>query len=105
MSKYNWLTIPACLNILLIGDWICSGCANDIGIDVGIEGQEWEIVEGDAEVEGTNEPLELDDRDDDEIAPVQRKQQIIKRKIVETLESDDSESEEDGNANKRVKSE
>ena len=55
-------------------------------------GHEWEIAEGDAEVEGTkNEPLEIDDTDDDEIAPVRSKQKRNKRKIVEMLDSDDSE--------------
>mmetsp|Transcript_1464 Transcript_1464/g.2661 ORF Transcript_1464/g.2661 Transcript_1464/m.2661 type:complete len:134 (-) Transcript_1464:60-461(-) len=113
--------------LILIGDWICNVCAKNIGMNVGIEGHEWE-VEDDEEMEATqNKPLVIDDSDiedddeekeatqnkpliiddsddDDEIAPVQKNKRH-KRKILETLESDSgSESEGDnGSSHKRLK--
>ena len=60
--------------LILIGDWICNVCAKNIGMDVGIEGHEWE-VEDDEEMKATqNKHLVIDVSDnDDEIAPVQKK--------------------------------
>ncbi|KAL7542744.1 hypothetical protein ACHAXR_012042 [Thalassiosira sp. AJA248-18] len=126
------------------GDWICNTCANDLGMDVGIKGHEWEVDDEEEDVEKADEeeedeeteatkskplviddsdddesiapavqikkkPLVIDDSDDDEsIAPaVQNKKKGLKRKILETPESDDSglESEDDDSAHKRVKSE
>ena len=72
------------------GDWICSTCAKDLGINVGIEGHEWPVEVGSDEedIEATrNKPLTIVDSDDEEVVPVQHKRRQ-KRKILEVLDSD-----------------
>ncbi|KAL3775056.1 hypothetical protein ACHAW5_001190 [Stephanodiscus triporus] len=76
-------------------DWICTVCATDIGLNVGIEGYEY-VEEVDATLK--IEPLVIDDSDEvaDEIVPF-CKAKRIKRKILHTSDSDsDSSSSEDG---------
>lgn len=70
------------------GDWICSKCANEAGITVGIEGHEYE-AEGseddevkEVEAPGNNQPLTIDDSDDDEEIVLPKKKRL-KRTILE----------------------
>ncbi len=74
------------------GDWICSACAKDIGLTVGIEGHEYDAEHNDSddeiEVVVRKEALVIDDSDDDEddIVPAATKKRKLKKKM--TLESD-----------------
>eukprot|EP00571_Detonula_confervacea_P017463 CAMPEP_0172303694 /NCGR_PEP_ID=MMETSP1058-20130122/5205_1 /TAXON_ID=83371 /ORGANISM="Detonula confervacea, Strain CCMP 353" /LENGTH=1050 /DNA_ID=CAMNT_0013014627 /DNA_START=83 /DNA_END=3235 /DNA_ORIENTATION=+ len=67
------------------GDWICNLCAKGIGMDVGIEGHEYEVEE---EVE---EPLAIDDTDDegDEVEEIEATS--TKNKPLAIDDSDDEE--------------
>ena len=72
------------------GDWICKKCANENGLNVGIEGHEYK-AEGDneeddevQEVEArvNNQPLTIDDSDDEEDIVLPKKKRL-KRTILE----------------------
>ncbi|KAL7547752.1 hypothetical protein ACHAWF_015044 [Thalassiosira exigua] len=81
------------------GDWICVSCAKDVGIDVGIEGHEWEALgeeSSDDELEmmprkrKAGEPLVLDGSDDDDDVRIP---QARKKKGNEPLVLDHSDDE------------
>jgi len=72
------------------GDWICKKCANENGMNVGIEGHEYK-VEGDDEEDDevqevvaleSNKPLTIDDSDDEEEIVLPKKKRL-KRTILE----------------------
>lgn len=72
------------------GEWICRSCALELGLDVGLEGHEYKVVE---ENEATHyKSFLFDDSDEDcDTAPVSKKKRI-RRKIIDTPESN-SDSE------------
>jgi hypothetical protein len=86
------------------GDWICTACANDTGLNVGIEGHEYvEEVGASSKIK----PLVIKDSDDsdDEIFSF-CKAKWIKRKILHTSDSDSDSASEDsasGTLQKRLR--
>jgi len=73
------------------GDWICKKCANENGMNVGIEGHEYKVEGSDeeddevqeVEARANNNPLTIDDSDDDEEEIVLPKKKRLKRTILE----------------------
>ena len=89
---------------ITIGDWICKVCANDHGINVGIEGHEYEVGGSEDEDDNDdksnnnkNELLALDsDSDDEDVVHIPKKkaERQSKRKVIDLSESDDSDEGE-----------
>jgi hypothetical protein len=70
---------------MISGDWICRDCANELGLDAGREGHEYEAEE---DVGGTKSKSYFDDSDEDDEIPRISKPKMTKRKIIHTPESD-----------------
>jgi len=73
------------------GDWICKKCANENGMNVGIEGHEYKVEGSDEEEDdevqevealANNQPLTIDDSDDEEEIVLPKKKRL-KRTILE----------------------
>ncbi|KAL3785859.1 hypothetical protein HJC23_008747 [Cyclotella cryptica] len=92
------------------GDWICNACANDLGIDVGIEGHEYahsdSAVDTDDEFEERPQRIDIPLEDDhhsigqnsEEETPIQqRKKNNSSKPKRQVLDSDDSGSRSDDN--------